>query len=382
MQGQIQGRILVDVNLLPKILLALQLLTHRRRSSQCFEPSGTTSRWQHSSSNSVSMDSDADSDNTAGVVVVHSPNEIRRVGLLLVNHSKKRLRRAKTKHSNNQFKGHFGAFPSAVAKTWEDPQTTAMESAHVEPKDLNLEFCLMALHHLKRHPTDLEREPIFDVDEMKGRNKVWFHVEKMRQLKWEKIVWPADDFGNDSWALSVDGVHFWIEEPQHPDWSQDRECFSHKCGHAGLSHELGIALDGGLIWMNGPFKAGRSDNSMFKKERLKAKLLGAGKHGIADGGYPGSPAALSAPNHHDSKPVKLFKSRALKTHEKFNGMIKTFDSLRGHFRHSLQCRDLNSAWRVSVSSANATWRWGNLSVMSSLKLWQTQATSGMAGVIN
>ena len=44
---------------------------------------------------------------------------------------------------------------------------------------------------------------------------------------------------------------------------------------------------------------------------------------------------MSTPNKHDSKAVKLFKSRALKRQEKFNGMIKTFDCLKGRFRHSI-----------------------------------------------
>ena len=194
----------------------------------------------------------------------------------------------------------------------------------------------MAMHHLKRYPTDLEREAIFDIDEMQGRNRVWFYVEKIRQLKWEKIVWPADNFGNSLWAITVDGVHFWIEEPQHPDWSQDREYFSHKYGHAGLCYELGISIsESKLVWMNGKFKAGRSDNSIFKKEGLMAKLISTGKRAIGDSGYPGHPEVISTPNNHDSSKVKKFKSRALKRHEKFNGMIKAFDCLKGRFRHSV-----------------------------------------------
>ena len=88
--------------------------------------------------------------------------------------------------------------------------------------------------------------------------------------------------------------------------------------------------------MNGPFPAGRSDNSIFKSEGLKAKLEATSKRGIADGGYPGHPRLLSTPNNHDAKPVNLFKSRALRRHEKFNGMIKQFDCLKGRFRHSAE----------------------------------------------
>ena len=217
----------------------------------------------------------------------------------------------------------------------EDLQTTTIEAARVLPNQLNVDHFLMAMHHLKRYPTDLEREPIFDIDCMQGRDRVWFYVEKIRQLKWEKIVWPADDFGSDLWVISVDGVHFWIREPQHPEWSQDRTFFSQKYNHAGICYELGISLsENKLVWMNGPFKAGQSDLSIFKKHGLKMKLETTGKCAIGDGNYVGYPQVVSSPNNHDSRAVKKFKSRALKRHEKFNGMIKHFECLTGRFRHS------------------------------------------------
>ena len=54
----------------------------------------------------------------------------------------------------------------------------------------------------------------------------------------EVVMWPDNDEDEDDdeiWALSVDGVHCWIQEPRHPEWSQDRKHYSHKCGHAGVS---------------------------------------------------------------------------------------------------------------------------------------------------
>jgi hypothetical protein len=56
---------------------------------------------------------------------------------------------------------------------------------------------LVAMHPLKRYPTELEREPIFDIDCTKGRDWVWFFVEKIQQLKTQKIFWPAGNFGTD-----------------------------------------------------------------------------------------------------------------------------------------------------------------------------------------
>ena len=118
--------------------------------------------------------------------------------------------------------------------------------------------------------------------------------------------------------------------------SQDCKYYSHKYEHAGLAYELAMSLlESKLVWMNGSFPAGRSDGSIFQKEGLKDLLEAKGKRAIGDGGYTGYPAVMSTPNKHDSKAVKLFKSRALKHQEKFNGMIKTFDCLKGRFRHSI-----------------------------------------------
>jgi hypothetical protein len=217
-----------------------------------------------------------------------------------------------------------------VAQIFEDLQRTDIPEAYLPPEDARLDRFLMAMHHLKRYPTELEREPIFDIDAMQGRDWVWYFLEKVQALKVVKICWPDDNFGSDIWVVSVDGTHCWIHEPGHPEWSQDSRYYSHKFGKAGVAYELAIALAcSRLVWMNGPYPAGDSDLKMFKRKGLKEKLTEADKRGIADSGYGGYPTLLSTPNSHDSKEVKRFKSRALKRHEKFNGMTKTFDCLSG-----------------------------------------------------
>lgn len=265
---------------------------------------------------------------------VFTADEILWKGLLLVNYSWKRIRRAKKKRNIHRFKGHFGSKPIVVAQIWEDLLRTEVRGARLHPEDANLDRFLMAMHHLKRYPTELEREPIFDIDPMQGRDWVWFFLEKVQALKAEKVYWP--DFGDDIWIITVDGTHVWISEPGHPEWSQDSDYFSHKYGKAGVNYELGISLSKNqLVWMNGPFPAGESDNRVFIRYGLRKKLKQLKKRGIADGGYPGHPLYLSTPNHLDSKDVKKFKSRALKRHETFNGMTKNFDCLSGRFRHSI-----------------------------------------------
>jgi hypothetical protein len=87
--------------------------------------------------------------------------------------------------------------------------------------------------------------------------------------------------------------------------------------------------------MKGPYAAGANDLKVFITKGLEQQLLADGIKAIGDGGYHGHQKSISAPNPHDSAGVRLFKSRALKRHETFNGLMKNFDSLSGRFRHSV-----------------------------------------------
>jgi hypothetical protein len=125
--------------------------------------------------------------------------------------------------------------------------------------------------------------------------------------------------------MTIDGIHFWAKEPEHATWSLDEAYYSNKHNKAGLDYELGIHLTEGLVWMNGPFPAGRSDRTIFAEDRLKAKLLASQKMGL----HWTSRSCI-----YDDQSVKKFKFRALKRHEKFNGRIKAFGALAGPIRHS------------------------------------------------
>ena len=73
----------------------------------------------------------------------------------------------------------------------------------------------------------------------------------------------------------------WLYEPDHPEFSMDSEYYSHKFNKAGINYELGIAIaTGKLIWLNGPFKAGKNDLHIFTTEGLKMRLLMLNKKGI------------------------------------------------------------------------------------------------------
>jgi len=134
--------------------------------------------------------------------------------------------------------------------------------------------------------------------------------------------------------MTVDGTHCKINEPIHPEYSQNEKYFSHKHKNSGLSYELGIDLfESKLMWMNGPFPAGRNDNGNFSQGGLKAKLASIGKKALGDKGYTGHPNECNTYNRFDDDAVKSFKSRAQMWHEQFNGMLKEFSCLDNCFRH-------------------------------------------------
>ena len=276
-------------------------------------------------------------DNEAIPFDIVTPEAMIRIGLKLVNYRKKRIKRANDATNERRFVSHFGSSPQVLAVIYTDLQTTHIEAARMTQEDLNVRNFLMAMHTLKRYPTEYEREAIFDVSHQQGRDIVWLCLEKIQHLKAQKIVWPSqEECEGNVWILSVDGTHCWLEEPSHPEFSQDSAFYSHKFNKAGVNYELGILLwESRLVWMKGPTRAGSNDIANFVNGGLQQILMETNKKAIGDAGYPGHHATVSTPNGHDNTSVAKFKSRALKRHEKFNGMTKNFDCLSGRFRHSV-----------------------------------------------
>ena len=246
-------------------------------------------------------------------IEIFTIEEVLNFGLTLIGYKQRKIERAKDATNRTRFKSHYGASPTVAAIIYSDLQVTTIEDAFVPSSKRSLKFFLMALHHLKVYPTEIQREATFDISPSYGRQWVWYYVKKIQALKESRIVWPHD-FGPSIWVITVDGIHCWVNEPTHAIWSQDRRYFSHKYNHAGLSYELGISLTGGLVWMNGPFRAGWNDKKIFVEGGLRDRLVSIGKKAIADSGYVGYTNAVSTPNPHDDDEVKRFKSRATLRH--------------------------------------------------------------------
>jgi hypothetical protein len=237
------------------------------------------------------------------------------------------------------FQAGFGCPPYVVEQMWIDLHTTEFVDARIEPEQVNFPIAivdfLMTLEWLRCYQTELRREGYWGLSTKTIRKRCWYYAEKLQALKAQKIVWPDDYPADTIWICTVDGTHFMVNEPRHPEFSQDKAYFSHKKNHAGWCYELGICLyKSQLIWMHGPFKAGRNDKNNFVhpgglKERLAQEQLMA----IGDKFYNGYPDEVSIFNRYDEEEVKQFKRSALLRHEKFNGLLKQFDILDHRFRH-------------------------------------------------
>jgi len=168
-----------------------------------------------------------------------------------------------------------------------------------------------------------------------NRDDGWDCTTKIGALKALKLSWPLDNFGDDIWVLSVDGVHFKTYEKRSSRLNLDPAtfCCKHKC--AGFNCEIGIALaTSKVVWFNGPFESGTcNDVKIFAEKGLLAKLRALKKRAIGDGGYRGYPDCMSTPNVKcDIEEVRNFKSRARMRHERYNAMLKTFKILDDKFR--------------------------------------------------
>ena len=74
------------------------------------------------------------------------------------------------------------------------------------------------------------------------------------QIKWENRF---HGYCGGSCLVMVDGTEFWIFEPK----PFTKDFYSHKFEKAGLHYEVGMCIQTGLIvWINGPFVAGKYNN--------------------------------------------------------------------------------------------------------------------------
>ena len=110
----------------------------------------------------ITMSDLEDDSSEDGIVIdVKTPKEIMTFGLQLLGYSQKQIdRKSKRKHekNNNRFRASFGIKPHVAAQVWEDLQVTPIKKDKILPEKMSLEHFLIALHFIKRYPTEKERE--------------------------------------------------------------------------------------------------------------------------------------------------------------------------------------------------------------------------------
>jgi hypothetical protein len=119
--------------------------------------------------------------------------------------------RRKQKTREEDFASHFGPSPDVVAALWSRLQTTNIKRARINPAKNYVKDFLTALHWLKIYPTENERRISIKVGKNSGRKWSWFYTQKIAALKDELVLWP--DEWDTIYTVTVDGVHFHIQEP-------------------------------------------------------------------------------------------------------------------------------------------------------------------------
>jgi len=135
--------------------------------------------------------------------------------------------------------------------------------------------------------------------------------------------------------MTVDGTDFCI--PQKGAATKRNAFGSHKyAGKSALRYKLGVdILAGNLVWIQGPYPAGKyTDIKIFNK--ILWNFLEPGERVEADEGYRGHPDKIKCPGN-DANPVenRAMQGRVRARHETLNGWLKNWGILSQVFCHHI-----------------------------------------------
>jgi hypothetical protein len=113
---------------------------------------------------------------------------------------------------------------------------------------------------------------------------------------------------------------------------------SHKyAGKSALRYELGVdILAGNLVWIQGPYPAGKYTNIKIFNKVLR-HFLKPGEWVEADEGYCGHPNKIKCPEN-DANPVEnwAMQGRGRARHKTLNGWLKAWGILSQVFHHRIR----------------------------------------------
>ena len=135
--------------------------------------------------------------------------------------------------------------------------------------------------------------------------------------------------------MSVDGTDYRIL--QKGPARKGNVFASHKyAGKSALRYELGVCiLTGELVWIHGPFPAGKYNDITIFNQCL-AHRLDRYERVEADDGYRGHVRKVKCPKNANTKAAKKrMKARVRSRHETVNGRLKNWGILQQVYRHNI-----------------------------------------------
>ena len=132
----------------------------------------------------------------------------------------------------------------------------------------------------------------------------------------------------------MDGTDFLCMPPNDGDCR--RSWWSHKFKKPAVRYEVCVSIQSGdIVWVNGPWRAGRyPDISIFREGGLKDLLEASDERAKADLGYCGEPLRIDLPLE-GTEDMILAKKRARMRHETCNKRFKNWACMDTNFRHGV-----------------------------------------------
>ena len=140
--------------------------------------------------------------------------------------------------------------------------------------------------------------------------------------------------------MSIDGTDFRITQTGAA--TKGNAFGSHKyAGKSALRYELGVdILAGNLVWIEGPYPAGKYTDIVIFNKVLRHHLE-PGERVEADNGYVGNADKIKCPNNPANPERNLaMQARVRSRHETLNGRLKNWGILEQVFRHDISLHTL------------------------------------------
>lgn len=200
-------------------------------------------------------------------------------GLTMVGMDPRRQKKLNEKRLIELFRSNFGLDPSGAAAAFIDLQTTTLPAARVDKPSAF--YFLLALNWLKAYQLEDQMYTRFGKDIGTMRTQIKIYVDAISALKAIKIVWTNAE--EERFVLSVDGVHFRIQEPRN---EPSANWCSHKHKSAGLGYEIGVLIwHNQVAWAEGPFQAATHDKTKYQEKDGLQSFIPEGKLVVGDRGY-------------------------------------------------------------------------------------------------